>query len=100
MYASSNGAQSWVTRYNGPGNGEDKPVSIKVASDGSVYVTGRSKGTGTGFDYATVKYNSSGVQQWVQRYNGTGNGDDYPVGLVISSSGNVRVGYSYEADQL
>jgi hypothetical protein len=40
---------------------------------GNVYVTGESLG-GTSFDYATVKDDSDGNQQWVARYNGPGNG--------------------------
>ena len=73
----SAGQEQWVARYNGPANGNDSASSIVVDSSGNVYVMGESLGLGTGLDYATIKYNSAGQQQWVARYNGPGNGDDY-----------------------
>jgi hypothetical protein len=88
--------QEWVATYNGPSNGLDFAFSTTVDGLGNVYVTGGSVGNGTGLDYATIKYNSSGVQQWVQRYNGPGNGDDYPYSIAVDGLGNVWVsGESY-----
>ncbi len=61
--------QEWVQLYNGPGNSSDAAYSIAVDGSGNVYVTGQSYSgsTGTSYDYATIKYNSSGVQQWVTK---------------------------------
>jgi hypothetical protein len=56
-----------------------------------VYVTGSSIGSGTSLDYATIKYNSTGVQQWVQRYNGPGNFYDEAYAIAVDGSGNVYV---------
>ncbi len=63
----SNGDSLWVQRYNGSGNNPDQAFSIALDGTGNVYVTGVSTGIGAK-DYATIKYSSSGVQQWVQRY--------------------------------
>jgi uncharacterized delta-60 repeat protein len=87
----SSGVQQWVARYNGPGNGFDGASSLAVDGSGNVYVTGYSVGSGTGFDYATIKYNSSGDSLWVRRYNGPGNADDFAGSLAVDSSGNVYV---------
>jgi uncharacterized delta-60 repeat protein len=90
------GVQQWIQRYNGPGNGGDCAYAIAVDGSGNVYVTGGSDGSGTGGDYATIKYNSSGVQQWVARYNGPGNDWDEAYAIAVDGSGNVYVtGKSY-----
>jgi len=87
----SSGDSLWVRRYNGPGNSYDAAYSLAVDSSGNVYVTGRSFGSGADYDYATIKYNSSGVQQWLQRYNGPGNNIDAATSLAVDGSGNVYV---------
>ncbi len=88
----SSGVQQWVSTYNGPGNAFDEATSITVDSSGNSYVTGTSYGNATTqYDFATVKYNPSGVQQWVQRYNGPGNFYDTPYSIAVDGSGNVYV---------
>ena len=87
-------AQEWVQTYNGPGNGLDIAFSVVVDDFGNVYVAGNSPGATSANDITTIKYNSSGQQQWVQRYNGPGNSDDGTNGtnaIAVDSSGNVYV---------
>lgn len=77
----------WTAHYNGPANGDDFASAIALDGSGNVYVTGKSSGIGTGFDYATVKYNSAGVQQWVARYNNPlANGNDEAAVLLVDNS--------------
>ncbi len=86
---------AWVRRYNGPVNDYDEGTSLAVDGPGNVYVTGYSTGSGTSYDYATIKYDSAGVEQWVQRYNGPGNDMDFASSLAVDGQGNVCVtGYS------
>src|SRR4030095_11199778 len=87
----SEGVQQWTSRYNGPGDSSDYATSLSVDGSGNVYVTGESQGEGTKYDYATVKYNSSGVQKWASRYNGSGNDLDKASSLSVDGSGNVYV---------
>jgi hypothetical protein len=51
-----NGTASWVMMYNGPGDGEDNSTSVIADNLGNAFVTGRSFGIGSNFDYATIKY--------------------------------------------
>ncbi|MBI4744289.1 MAG: SBBP repeat-containing protein [Actinobacteria bacterium] len=68
----STGKQKWVRRYNGPEDNNDLVTSMAVDKNNNIYVTGTSYGTrATLTDYATIKYNSSGKQKWVRRYDST-----------------------------
>jgi len=81
-----NGNQLWVMRYDGPGHGDDIAHDVAVDNFNNIYVTGESQGTTTGVDYATLKYNSAGIQQWVSRYNGPGNGEDRAYAIVVDNT--------------
>jgi uncharacterized delta-60 repeat protein len=88
---SSSGQQMWTAQYNGPGNGDDIPSVIKVDENGFVYVTGYSPGSGTSMDCVTLKYNSSGVAQWIARYNNPGNTEDFAYNMAVENNGFVYV---------
>jgi uncharacterized delta-60 repeat protein len=93
-----NGDTAWVRRFNGPGNGEDWARALAVDGSGNVYVTGRSTGSGTGLDYATVKYEPNGDTAWVRRYNGPGNQGDVATAIAVDGSDYVYVtGYSRDS---
>ncbi|KXK41550.1 MAG: PKD repeat protein, partial [Chlorobi bacterium OLB5] len=87
----SSGLMLWLNIYNGPGNNVDRGAAIKVDNAGNAYVTGVSRGSSTRFDYVTIKYDSSGVLKWVQRFDGPTSMDDFPSDLAIDNSGNVYV---------
>lgn len=92
------GKRLWVARYNDSLNNDDKVYALKVDHIGNVYVTGSSRDPGTGMGYKTIKYNSDGVQQWVQRYRGTNIFSDYRAyALALDSDRNVYVtGYTQD----
>jgi hypothetical protein len=94
----SSGAAMWTNRYSGTAGGISDPNKIIYDSAaGHLYVTGRSTGTGTGLDYATVAYSSTGDALWTNRYDGPGHDNDESLGIASDlETGNVYVtGYSF-----
>jgi len=88
---SASGLPIWTNRYNGPDNDFDGRTVMALDRDGNVFVTGSSMGAATAFDYATVKYSSSGVQLWARRFNGPYNWHDFAHALAVDGNGNVVV---------
>jgi hypothetical protein len=87
----ANGDTAWVRRYNGLGNGGDYASAITVDHSGNVFVTGYSWGIGTYRDYTTLKYDSSGNELWVRRYDGPGSNVDYAWAMTLDSYNNIYV---------
>ena len=102
----TNGVVQWITRIASAG--VDIGFSIATDSSGNVYVTGQGgsgvvitafNADGTAFgttlansgsnDAFIVKYNTSGVVQWVTRIGSTG--VDIGYGIATDSSGNAYV---------
>ena len=86
----SGGAQQWISTYNGPGNGSDQANVIGLDGSGNIYVTGNSPDVGADSDYATIRYDSNGVQQWVTRYDNAG-GTDNALAMAVDTAGNTHI---------
>ena len=88
----SDGNELWVARYDGPAGDDDFAYALAVDGLGNVYVTGGSPSSDTNYDYATIKYDSGGNQQWVARYDGpAGSMDDFAIRVLVDGSGSVYV---------
>jgi len=87
-----NGNELWVSRLDGAGNA-DIPYKIKTDNAGNVYVTGRKRIGSGDSDFMTVKYNSEGLEEWVEIYDcNTWSGDeDQGRCMAIDGDGNIYI---------
>jgi uncharacterized delta-60 repeat protein len=92
-------AQVWVARYNSnpDENPDDVAFAIVLDAQYNVYVTGYSPiDYHVNYDYATIKYDRNGIEQWVARYNGPGDSTDQARAIGIDAQENIYVtGFSY-----
>lgn len=88
---SNSGQPLWTNRYSGAGIGHSAATSLAVDKSGNVFVTGEVTGASGNYDYATLKYSSSGALLWVNGYNGPANGDDGATSIALDQAGNVYV---------
>ncbi len=83
-------AKLWESFFNGNLTGKDVANSVITDSMGNVFVTGSSFQTFSGGNFTTVKYNSSGVQQWADHYSNTqASYKNYGLKLVIDRWQNI-----------
>ncbi len=107
-YNASNGAQVWAATYSHADKISQYAIDLTADGVGNVYVTGVvyiKAGKNQNINWVTLKYNSSGAQQWASIYDGNGNdytnnstsvGTDFPSAIILDNSGNIIVtGGSY-----
>lgn len=91
-YNAATGDTMWARTYNGTADSLDMVRDIEVDASGNVYVTGSSRNTGTMSDMVTIKYDSTGYQEWVAIYdNPAFSGSDGGYGLEVDPSGDIYV---------
>jgi photosystem II stability/assembly factor-like uncharacterized protein len=92
----TNGVQQWVARYDqNYTSTDDRSYAVAIDGNGNVYVTGTAEKIAESwvYDILTIKYNSSGVQQWATRY--TSSMCNVGISIAVDGSGNVYVsGYT------
>ncbi|HXF48773.1 MAG TPA: SBBP repeat-containing protein [Verrucomicrobiae bacterium] len=87
----STGDTVWVRRYH---NGNDIGIDLTLDGAGNAYVTGHADAGGFPAyeDFATIKYDAAGNQEWVNLYNSPGNiPHDFPTAIAADPAGNVYV---------
>jgi hypothetical protein len=82
---------AWERTYNGAGSLDDIGKGIAVDGSGNVFVTGYTTTSTHGKDIVTIKYNSSGTQQWVNTFDDANHGNDEGDEMAIDASGNIYV---------
>ncbi len=104
-YNASTGAQVWAVTYTHADKKNQYSTDLVVDGTGNIYVIGMvgiKAGSKINNNWGTLKYNASGMLQWVKFYDG--NADDYdgsqpsdiPYDIDFDNSGNIIVcGTSY-----
>ena len=80
----------WARFLDGAAHSNDAAVGLGLDAAGNVYVTGQVYDQVTSSDFAVVKYDAAGNEQWVSYFRGATR-NDYPVAAATDSAGNVHV---------
>lgn len=89
------GNEVWSAQYGGPANGTDWAHWMAIDKANNIYVTGSCADSSGGRETAVIKYDSSGNQRWVARYNNPVYKDDRAGFITVDDNQNVYVaGYS------
>jgi uncharacterized delta-60 repeat protein len=78
------GIEEWVAHYNGSTDSADFASALALDSKGNIYVTGTTWADSEDFNFATVKYNSSGIEQWRTEFDGDSSYSDRAVGITFA----------------
>ncbi|MFO7650558.1 MAG: SBBP repeat-containing protein [bacterium] len=92
-YDTTDGDTVWVRRYDGTAASPktDFAYGMTIDDSGYVYVTGRAGEVGTWYDATTVKYDPSGAQEWVNRFDLGGLGIEGGADVGVDADYNVYV---------
>jgi hypothetical protein len=90
----------WSVEWNGTSDQDDKAGGVIADNNGNVYITGFTTSSDGDTDYALVKYNSSGTQQWEEIWDGPEGGNDRGVKLKMDGSDIVSCGDTYRDGNL
>lgn len=92
----SNGTLAWTKSYDGLSQGNDYAIACSLDTNQFLYVSGHAQYPIRSYDYTTIKYDSTGVVQWLVNYsvdngNSWDDKNNYVTDLNINKSGNIFV---------
>lgn len=85
------GIEQWVGIYNGSGNSTDEGYKIALDELNNVYALGYSNAEFSHIQFTTIKYNTSGEQEWVNLYYNPETLNGSPAALAVYDSENIYV---------
>lgn len=89
-YHKNTGNLLWSQTLDNKGSATEFPVDIAVNGNGTVFVTGTSQQTGTGYDVFVASYASSGLLDWQSTYDYAGY-DETAARLRLLTNDSVQV---------
>ena len=85
------GTEQWVANFDGQENLDDAAFSLALDNTGNVVVTGSAYSSSNLFDFATVKYDNNGVQQWAQYFDAGYGKDEIALAVKTDNIGNIFI---------
>lgn len=86
----ANGKRQWRSHSEILKNSYSRPTAFARDLSGNIYVSGLSFHEPESYGFATVKFNSLGIEQWAVRHNSPG-GYSQPKALTADGAGNAYV---------
>lgn len=94
----ASGNRKWVRRYGIRADYPNYGNNIAVNSNGNIFVISSFYSSNSLWDFATIKYDSSGNRKWVKKYNGSSSENDEAAAIAIDANNNIYVtGYSWSS---
>lgn len=86
----SSGVIQWTKRYNYWNDDEDL-TDLVIDNSGNIYITGfgNRPESGYGLDFITIKYNPSGIEQYIYNFNLGGN--EQSASISVDQTGNAYI---------
>lgn len=85
------GNQIWRDDYNGSNQNYDEATDVVFDASDYIYMTGYSYTAASNNDYTTIKYDTTGAQVWLTKFNGTANNSDQAWVMDIDAGANIYV---------
>lgn len=94
----ASGDTVWTRQFAGAGEGPDEALDMALDASGNIILTGYQKGSGTGFDFITLKYAPNGNLLWTAIYNYSTNETDQSNVVTIDAAGNIYIAGQSDKD--
>jgi hypothetical protein len=89
---SSDGDIEWQRTFNHSHNKDDYGIAVVTdPTTNDIFIAAAVTDTVNGYNYAILKYSTTGALSWSTIFNGDGNKDDIPVAISLDGDGNIIV---------